>query len=104
MKQAVSYLICSSLLLRNPLGDLPQSFKREQGRFHGIGIDEGCACVIRQASGNRSVIPIRQADNEVGVSSSADANELHTLTMQGMMRMGHRHPFHRWFVKGGSVL
>jgi hypothetical protein len=24
--------------------------------------------------------------------------------MQGMMRMGHHHPFHRWFVKGGSVL
>jgi hypothetical protein len=96
--------MCPSALLRNPLSDLPQSFKREQGRFHGIGIDEGCACVIRQASGNRSVIPIRQADNEIGVSSSADANELHTLTMQGMMRMGHRDPFQRWFVKGGSVL
>jgi hypothetical protein len=26
------------------------------------------------------------------------------LTMQRMMRMGHRHPFQRWLVKGGSVL
>ena len=103
-KRVVSDLIRSSGVLRNPLGDLPQAFKREQGRCHSIGIDEGRACVIRQASGNGSVIPIRQAENEVGISSSADANELHTLTMQGMMRMGHHHPFHRWFVKGGSVL
>ncbi len=105
MKRAVSYLICSfALLLRNPLGDLPQPFQREQGRFHSIGIDEGSACVIRQASSDGSVIPIRQADNEIGIASSTDTNELYMLTMQGMMRMGHCHPFHRWLVKGGSVL
>ena len=92
------------MLLLKELGDLPQSFKREQERFHGIWIHEASACVIRQAGGNRAVIPIRQADNEVGISSSADANELYALTVQRVMRVGHRHPFLRWLVKGGSVL
>jgi hypothetical protein len=50
------------------------------------------------------VIAIRHANDEVGIWSSADANELHVLAVQGMMRMGHRHPFQRWLVKGGSVL
>jgi hypothetical protein len=103
-KRVASYLICSSLLLRNPLGDLPQSFQREQGRFHSIGIDEGRAYVIRQAGGDGSVIAVGQADNEVGIPTSADANELHTLTVQRVMRVGYRHPFLRWFGKGGSVL
>jgi hypothetical protein len=106
MKLAVSYLRCSSpvLLLRNPLGHLPQAVKQEQGRFHGIGTDEGCACVIRQTGGNRAVIPIGQADNEVRIPSSADPDELHALTVQRVVRMSHRYPFLRWFVKGGSVL
>jgi len=105
-KLAVSYLRCSSavLLLRNPLGHLPQAFKPEQGRFHSVGIDEGRASVIRQAGGNRAVIAIGQADNEVGIPTSADPDELHALTVQGVVRMGHRHPFLRWLVKGGSAL
>jgi hypothetical protein len=93
-----------ALLLRNPLGHLPQAFKQKQGRFHGVRIDEGGTCVIRQAGGNGAVIAVRQADNQVRISSSAHPNELHALAVQGMMGMGDRDPFLRWFVKGGSVL
>ena len=38
------------------------------------------------------------------IGPSADADELHALTVQGMMGMGHRYPFQSWVVKGGSVL
>ena len=50
------------------------------------------------------MIAIGHANDEVGIWPSAHSNELHTLAMQGMMGMGYRDPFQRWFVKGGSVL
>jgi hypothetical protein len=105
MKLALSYLARSRkmTLLLNELGHLPQSFKREQGWFYGVGIDEGSARVIRQAGGNCSVIAIGQADDEVGISSSAETYELYALAVQRVVRMGHCYPFLRWFGKGGSV-
>ncbi len=92
------------MLLRNPLGHLPQAFKQEQGRFHGARIDEGGACIIGQAGGNRAMIPIVQTDNQVRISSAADTDELHALAIQRVVRVGYRDPFLRWLGKGGSVL
>jgi hypothetical protein len=93
-----------ALLPRNPLGHLPQAFKQEQGRFHGVGINEGGTCVVCQAGGDCCVIAIRQANDEVRIWASPDADKLHTLAIQRMLRVSHRYPFLRWFVKGGSVL
>jgi len=106
MQIALSYLIRSFqvALLRNPLGHLPQALQQEQGRFRGVGINEGRACVVGQASGNGSVIAVRQANDEVRIWASSDTDKLHALAMQWMMRVSHRHPFLRWLVKGGSVL
>jgi hypothetical protein len=103
---ALSYLLRSLqvALLRNPLGDLPQAFQQEQGRLFGIRIGGGSACVIGQTGSDRSMIAIRQADNEVWISASSNTDKLHTLAMQRMMRVCHCHPFLRWVVKGGSVL
>src|SRR6266849_1049844 len=105
----VSYLMTSCrrialVLLRNKLGHLPQSFNREQRRLCRSGISRRRARIIRQAGSNRSMIAIRHANDEVGIGPSADANELHALTVQGMMGMGHRDPFQRWLIKGGNVL
>ena len=106
MKLAVSYLMSSwkALLLRNPLGHLPQAVKQEQGRFHGVEINKGRTCVVCQAGGDGCVIAVRQANDQVRIWASSDADKLHTLAIQRMMRMSHRYPFLRWFVKGGSVL
>jgi hypothetical protein len=106
MQRALSYLMSSwkAMLPRNPLGHLPQAFKQEQGRFHGVGINEGRTCVVSQAGGDSSVIAIGHADDQVRIGPSSDPNELDALAMQGMMGMGYHDPFHRWFVKGGSVL
>jgi hypothetical protein len=92
------------LLLHNPLGYLPQAFKQEQGRFHGVRIDGGSTCVICQAGGNPSVIPIGQADNQVRIAPSANTDELHALAVQRVVRVGDCDPFQRWLVKGSSVL
>ena len=86
------------------LSHLPQSFKREQGWFCGAGIGFRRPCIVSQAGGNGSVIAIRHADDQVGIWPTSNTNELYALAMQRMMRMGHRHPFQRWLVKGGSVL
>ena len=91
-------------LLCNELGNLPQSFNREQRRLCRFRISRRRARIIRQAGRNRSMIAIRHANDEVGIGPSADADELHALTVQGMMGMGHRYPFQSWLVKGGSVL
>src|SRR6266851_5832623 len=105
----LSYLTTSwkriePLLLRNPLGDLPQPFNCEQGWFCRVGISWRCPGVIGQARGNGSMIAIGHADDEVRIWPTSNSNELQALAIQGMMGMGHRHPFLRWLGKGGSVL
>jgi hypothetical protein len=103
---ALSYPLCSfqTALLLDELSHLPQAFQQEQGRFGSLGIDGGSTCVIGQTGGDRSMIAIRQTDNEVWVSASSDTNKLHALAVQRVVRVRHRHPFLRWVVKGGSVL
>jgi hypothetical protein len=102
----VSYLLCSWKwpLLLNELSDLPQSFNREHGWLCEAGISLRPSQIVGQTCGNRSMIAVGHTDDEVRVRSSPDANDLHALAVQGMMWMGYRHPFHRWLVKGGSVL
>jgi len=91
-------------LLLNELGHLPQSFKREQRWCCGAVIGLRRTCIVSQAGGDGSVIAVRHADDQVRIWPAADPNELDALAMQGMMGMGYRDPFLRWFVKGGSVL
>jgi len=38
---------------------------------------------------------IAQADNEVWINTSADANDLTPLAIEGVMGMGDGHPFQR---------
>jgi len=47
---------------------------------------------------------IGQADDEVWINTPADANDLTSLAIEGMMRMGDRHIFQRKLGKRGSVL
>ncbi len=106
---AVSYLILSSLgliftLLPDPSCDLPQSLNREQGRFGGAQIGIRRTCVVGQAGCEGSVVAVGHADNQVGIWPASDSDELHALAMQRMVRVRYRHPFHRRFGKGGSVL
>lgn len=108
-QRALSYVICSALwlalvLLLDPLCDPPQSLNREQGWVHGGDIRVGRPVVVSQARCNGSVITIGQANDEVGICSSAHSYELDALAMQRMVRVSHGHPFHRRFAKGGSAL
>jgi hypothetical protein len=80
-----SWKLMELMLLLNKLGNAPEPFNREQRRFCCARIVFRWACVIGQTRGDGSVIPIRHADDEVGVRSSADPNELHALVIQGMM-------------------
>src|SRR5260370_42287494 len=97
---------CTTMTLAlhcNEMGNLQQSFNREQRRLCRFRISRKRARIIRQAGRNRSMIAIRHANDEVGIGPSADADELQALTVQGMGGMGARCPFQRCVVKGGGV-
>ena len=44
--------------------------------------------VVRAAQGDGGVAPVREADDEVRISSSAEANDRDPLAAEGVMRMG----------------
>jgi hypothetical protein len=44
--------------------------------------------VVRAAQGDGSVAPVGEPDDEVGISSSAEANDRDALAAEGVMRMG----------------
>ena len=109
MQRALSYLICSVLglvlvPLLDPLRDPPQSLNREQWWVRGGHSRIGGTVVVGQARCDGSVIAIGQANDEVGIWPSAHSHEVDALAMQWMVRVSHRHPFHRRFAKGGSAL
>jgi hypothetical protein len=93
-----------SFLLPDPLRDLPQALNREQRGFSDTEIRTSWPCVVGQAGCDGSVIAVGHANDEVRIWPAPNADELDALAVQGMMGMGHRHPFHRSFGKGGSVL
>ena len=99
-----SFLWLVLTLLCHPLRDLPQALNREQRRFGDSETGVSWPAVVGQAGRDSSMIPVGQANDEVRIWPTAHPNELDALTMQGMMGMGDRDPFQRWFVKGGSVL
>src|SRR5260370_13889680 len=102
----LSYLMtsCTPMTLAlhsNELGNLPQSFNREQRRLCRFRISRSRARIIRQAGRNRSMLAIRHANDEVGIGPSADLEEVDAVYVHGMRQMRHRYPFHTWRVKGG---
>src|SRR5262249_28370408 len=96
--------LCLALLLLDPLRDLPQPLDREQRWLKGAENWIGRTAVVRQTRGDCPVKTVGHADDEVGIGSSADSDELDSLTVQRMVRMSHCYPFLRWLAKGGSVL
>ncbi len=91
-------------LLCHPLRNLPQPLNREQRGFDDNEIGVRWAAVVGQAGRDGSMIAIGQANDEVRIWSASHTNELNALAVQGMVRVSHGHPFHRWLAKGGSVL
>ena len=99
-----SFLWLALALLLNPLRDPPQSLNREQRWCDDTEIKINWPRVVGQARCNSSMIAIGHADDQVRIRPAPNAYELDPLTMQGMVRVSHGHPFHRRFGKGGSVL
>jgi hypothetical protein len=63
---------------------------REVEQVQGVrpGRVVGYGGVVGAAQGDGGVAPVREPDDEIGVSSSAQANDLDALTAEGVMRMG----------------
>ena len=70
------------------LDDLAQAREVEQvpgSRFGRVARHGG---VVSAAQGNGSVAPVREPDGEIGISPSAQANDLDALTAERVIRMG----------------
>jgi len=79
------------------VGNLPESLEVQQGQ--GVTVQR-CGggwllASVRPAHGNRSMRAIVQADDEIRINTSADANDLTALATEGVMGMGDRHIFQR---------
>jgi len=86
--------------------DLPEALEVQQGEgVTGWSLGGGLLLAsVRPAHGNRRMRAIAQADNEVWINTSADANDLTPLAIEGVMGMGDGHRFQRELRKRGSVL
>jgi hypothetical protein len=73
--------------------NLPESLEVQQGQgvtVQSVGGSWRLASV-RPAHGNRGMRAIGQANDEVRISTSTDANDLTALATEGVMGMGDRH-------------
>ena len=70
------------------LEDLTQAGEVEQVPGSRLGRVARCGRVVGAAQGDGSVAPVREPDDEIGISPSAQANDLDALTTEGVMRMG----------------
>ena len=70
------------------LDDLAQAGEVEQVPGGQLGHVARSGRVVGAAQGDGRVAPVREPDDEIGISPSAQANDLNALTAEGMMRMG----------------
>jgi hypothetical protein len=70
------------------LNDRPQALEVEQVLGCGLGGVLGRREVVGAAQGDGGVSSVREPDDDVGVGPPAEANDLNTLTAEGVMRMG----------------
>lgn len=79
----------------NELDDLTQTVKVQQVHRGGWGIVIQWSSVIGQTHRNSGVETVRQPNDEVRVSTPADAHDFNLLAVKRMMGMGDRHQFRR---------
>jgi hypothetical protein len=77
--------------------DLPESLEVQQGQgVTGWSLGGGLLpASVRPAHSNRRMRTIAQADNQVWINTPADANDLTSLAIEGVMGMGDGHIFQR---------
>lgn len=64
----------------------------------------GCLSEISPAHGDGCVRTIRQADDDVGIGATSDANDLNLLTAERVVGMGDGHQSRSGIGRRGSVL
>ena len=77
--------------------DLPEALEVQQGQGVTVwSLGRGLLpASVRPAHGNRRMRAIAQADNEVWINTPAEADDLTSLTIEGVMGMGDGHIFQR---------
>jgi hypothetical protein len=77
-------------LLVDPLPELAQSLNVELMTGQGGRIELGTEGVIGAAESDGEVATVREFDDQVGIDSAPDGDNLHPLPREGMMGMDDR--------------
>lgn len=87
------------------LGKAAQAIEVEQssGRGGGEG-NRGIRCVVGRVKGDGSMAAIRQADDDSGVDTAAEAHDGQSLSAAWVVGMGDGHPSRRYLGRRGSAL
>jgi hypothetical protein len=70
------------------LDDLAQAREVQQVLGGRPGCVVECGSVVGAAQGDGGVAPVGEPDDEIGISPSAQANDLDALAAEGVVRMG----------------
>src|SRR4051794_943481 len=68
--------------------DLTESVEIQEVIRPGWGLTLGRGGIVRPAHGDGGMMPVRESDDEIGVKSSAEQDDLDLLSAERVMRMG----------------
>lgn len=82
---------------------LAQSFQVEQRGLLGWK-GTWCGRIAGPTGGNGSVVAIEVPNDEIGIRTATNTNDLHLLATERVIGMGHRDPSRNSLGQWGSVL
>jgi hypothetical protein len=94
-------------LARDPIEEqagLTEPVEIEEVIRQGRGLAVGRGGIVSAAHGDGGMVPVREADDEIGIEAPADLDDLDLLSAERVMGMGNGHEPRRGLGGGGSVL
>ena len=85
------------------LEDLTKAVEIEEVIRPRRGIALGWSGIVGSAQGDGGMPPVRESDDEIGIDSPAEQDDLDPLSAERMMRMGDGDESRRWLARGGSA-
>jgi hypothetical protein len=84
--------------------DLTEPVEIEEVIRPGRGLAVGSGGIVSAAHGDGGMVPVRESDDEIGIETSADLDDLDLLSTERVMGMGDGDESRRGLGRGGSVL
>ncbi len=86
------------------LEDLPEAVEIQEVNWPGRGISLRGREIIRAAQGDGGMPSVGESDDEIGIDSPTETNDLDALSTEGVMGMGDGDESRRRLGRRGSAL